>query len=100
MLNFSKKKSTFILTDDVTMIKEYGASVPRDDQKKKRLTYVHTQLQKLVNTILGSLNEKSINKSIGIALAACFDDKVFPIKDIYFDMEVKRMSFDSFGRLE
>lgn len=89
------------MTDNQAIIKEYSASIPRKDQIEDRVsTYILKKFTSLVDTIIKTLNPKEKNQPFFAALVQNFENRTFPVKDIYFEMEVKRMEFDSFGRLK
>jgi hypothetical protein len=54
----------------------------------------------LVDVLVAILDPKLKNQAVFAALIQVFENRNFPIQGQYFEMEVKRMEFDSFGRLK
>ena len=98
---FAKNKDKYNITDNQDIIADYSGSVPRLDQIQKRLdTYILVQLKSMIDIVLKQCDDKGFTKEVMVMLAECYDDRIFPVKNIYWEMEVIRLDFDSFGRLK
>lgn len=97
---FIKNSEKYIITDNQALIKEYGGSVAKDHIIKKRMAFVQNKFRVLINSIIKTFNDKELKKVFVIILTSCFENRQFPLNDYYFEMEVKRMPFDFFGRLK
>jgi len=100
MKNLAKKSEMFINTDDRALITEYGFSEPNDVKIKNRTEYMTQQLSELVEIIKKFASPNQFDPLAATAFASLFENRHFPIKKKFFEMEVMRMQFDSFGRFK
>lgn len=98
MTAFQKNSSVFVVTDDQTLIKEYGESVPRPDQIKKRVSHIKSNIEGLATILKEILDPKVFTKEAASSLGLMMEDRNFPKKNHFFSMEVIRVQFDTFGR--
>ena len=90
-----------MITDNQALVKEYSGSVPRKDQIEERIqSYVLKKFVDLVDLCVGTLGPNEKSQPLFAALVQVFESRNFPIQGQYFEMEVRRMEFDSFGRLK
>lgn len=97
---FLKNNDKYKITDNQALIKEYGQSPAKEHIIKNSMKYVLSKFKMFVDSILKMLTDKYFKKAFAVVLTSCFENREFPINQFYFEMEIKRMPFDFFGRLK
>lgn len=91
----------YVIITELAMCENYEVSAPRADQAKERAVKLSQELTGLFNNIGQMLTtDPEINNPAIFATCSILDDKCFVMPAFLFEIEYKRVEFDSFGRIK